>query len=232
VSTFAISFHEYQTDRQKVVVALPLYKQLSVSWFYNWELLSKEHCAGSISTDGVYLPFAMTDIVAAALRTFGSWEWLVVLEHDVVVGRDTFDRIAGYESDRDIVGAVCPQHQPPHKVMAFTQDDPQTVRHLTPEVLAPMLAAPGLYEVDKVSMSCTAINRRVLEKWDPDIAMWDVDAPVPGRQRWGHDLRFCDEAVRQGFRVWLDTAICCGHLTETTVDVRAAGFGAPSPETI
>jgi hypothetical protein len=194
----------------QIVVALPMYRQVSVAWFYHWLRMIKNPCVGLVSIEGVYLPLAMTTLVETALNKFRRWDWLVVLEDDILPPLDAFERVNGYGSEHDIVGSVNMTHEPPYRVIAFQGED--RYEHLMSELETEWLSRPGLYEVDAVSMGFTAINRRVLEKWNADVPMWQPLPPMGGQ-----DIHFCHEAKRQGFSVWLDSGMRCGHLTETTV---------------
>lgn len=72
---------------------------------------------------------------------------------------------------------------------------------------------PGMHEVDAVAMGFTAIRRRVLERWDRSVPMWQPLPPMVGQ-----DLHFCHEARKQGWRVWVDSGLRCAHLSELAVD--------------
>lgn len=201
----------------KIVVGMPMYRHVSVAWFYNWMLMDKSPCVGVVSTEGVPLPSAMDGITNTAVSAFGEWDWLVVFEDDIIPPLDAFLRVTGYDEDVDIVGSLNFMHEPPHYVNAYTLGNTRAepmYRNVKPDVLRGWLEEGNrrLFEVDAVAMGFTAIRRRVIERWDQDVPMWCPSAVVPGQ-----DIYFCHEATRQGFSVWLDTGMRCGHLTEVAV---------------
>ena len=155
---------------------------------------------------------AMDAITKTAKQKYTNWEWLVVMEHDMVVPTDAFNRLAHYGDEHDIVGAAYVMHEPPHKLMAFVRRG-EKFEVFSPERAKEVVDKPGLYECDGVPMGFTAIRRRVFDNWNPDVPMWQPTAEMPG-----HDIHFCNEARKQGFRIWLDTTIQPGHLTEMSID--------------
>lgn len=173
-----------------------------------WLQLNKANVAGVVAIEGVYLTLAMEKLVAMALKNYPDFDRLVVYEADMLPPVDAFDRIASYGDEHDIVGSVYFKHTFPYGLQAYNQPDPPQFQTLPREDAMDMLNHPDLYEVGGVAMGLTAIHRRVLEDWDPEVPMWTPTPPLVG-----HDLHFCNEARKQGYRIWLDTALGCGHMS-------------------
>lgn len=193
----------------KIVVAFPLYRQIPVSWFFQWLQMEKEPIVGTVATEGVPLEISMQTMVNMAFEKFGNdWDRMVVYEHDMIPPLDAFNRIATYPDEADIVGTTYFKHDYPHHVMAWMQVIPPRFSPLTAEVVQDMVEKPGLYPVDGVAMGFTSIHRRVFENWDTNVEMWRPTPPLVG-----HDLHFCNEAKKQGFNVLLDSGMGAGHLT-------------------
>ncbi len=193
----------------KLVVAFPFYRQLSVHWFFNFLMgMDLSPVVDYVGVDGTFLPMAMKKLVDMALQRCPDLDRLVFFEHDVLPPTDAFLRIAAYDDSYDIVAGMMFRHQSPYHVYACMETGFGGFSPLTAETTRMMAEKPDLYEVDLVSMGFTSVHRRVLERWDPDVFMWMPSPPIVG-----HDLHFCTEAKRQGFRVWLDSGIRCGHLT-------------------
>jgi hypothetical protein len=144
----------------------------------------------------------MENLMSMAYDYCPDFSRVVVYEHDMIPPVDAFNRIAQYGPEHDIVGSTYFKHEWPHHVMAWMAVDKPRFSPLTREMVKAMVEAPALYEVDAVAMGLTAISRRVLDEWNPQ-------PPFSG-----HDLWFCHAAKQlQGFKVWLDSGIGCGHLT-------------------
>jgi hypothetical protein len=232
-------------DEPQLVVAFPLYGQVSAQWFMNWLGMDYRHVASVAAVEGsMYLPQKMEMLVAKSFELCPDLDRIVVLEQDMIPPLDAFERIAAYGDEYDIVGSTYFKHEPPHHVMAWMQVDAPRFSPLTRTAVKQMVDSPGLYKVDGVAMGLTSIHRRVFEKWDPSVPMWQPTPPMVG-----HDLHFCHEANKQGFGVYLDSGLGCGHLTtipigyhdsqqalaedepETWADALARN-ATPSPETV
>ena len=193
---------------QKLLVAFPMYRQLPVDWFINWLKMEKEYVIATIATDGAYLPLALAMMVEQATEQYPDWERMVIFEQDMIPPPNAFTRIAEYGDDYDIVGSIYFKHEYPYHVNVCMQVDGINMSPLTAEAVRLLKDNPALYEVDGVSTGFTSVNRKVFENWDPKVDMWMPKAPFVG-----HDMHFCHEAKKQGFKVWVDSGIGCGHLT-------------------
>jgi hypothetical protein len=229
VKRIAIPFHQHVTADQTIVIACPMYRQLPVSWLFNWWRLQAggqmglSHCIGLVAVEGARLPIAMQRIVSTALQKFPTLEWLVVWEDDIEPPLDAFDRVASYDDRFDIVGSLNFMHEPPYRPTAFTlggTETEPTFDHVPPEVLRAWVADPGLKQVDAVAMGFTAIRRRVLDAVDP-VQMWQPVWPMQGQ-----DIQACWTAGKQGFRVALDPQMHCGHLTERSIGYQDSEAGS------
>lgn len=197
---------------QKIVVALPLYRQVSSGWLMRWLQMDKTNVVGVVASEGAYLIHAMELLTAMALERFPDFDRMVVYEADMIPPTDAFNRIATYGDEHAIVGSVYFKHNFPHDLQAYDQVDPPLFETLHRDKARRMFDNPGLHEVGGVAMGLTSIARGVVENWDPDVPMWAPTPPLAG-----HDLHFCNEARKQGHRVWLDTALGCGHMSERPV---------------
>lgn len=205
---------------QKLVVALPLYRTVPVTWLFNWLKMDMTHVGAVVGTEAMYLPMAMEVLINQAFQDCPDFDRLVVLEHDMIVPHDAFTRIAQYGYEHDIVGSVYFKHDYPFHTMAWMQVKPPMFSPITAQRIKEMKESPGLYEVDGVAMGLTSIARHVLEDWNYEVPMWNPAPPLVG-----HDLHFCNEAKKpqhgsnkdRAFKIWLDSGIGCGHLTQVAI---------------
>jgi hypothetical protein len=177
-----------------------------------WLQLKKDNVVGVVASDGAYITHAMDALTAMAFEKFPDFDRMVVYEADMLPPVDAFDHIATYGDEHDIVGSAYFKHHFPHDLQAYGQPNPPYFETLHRNVARQMIDNPGLYEVGGVAMGLTSISRRVLADWPGDVPMWTPAPPLVG-----HDLHFCNEARKQGYRVWLDTALGCGHISERPV---------------
>jgi hypothetical protein len=198
---------------QKLVIAFPFYHHISVAWFFNYLKMEKDPIIATVAVNGVSLPTAMTNLVDLAFENCPDFDRMVIFEHDMIPPLDAFNRIANYGDEYDIVGTTYFKHDRPHHVMGWMQINKPLFSPLTRDAVKMMVDSPNLYEIHGVAMGFTSIHRRVFENWDPSVQMWYPAPPFVG-----HDLHFCNEALKQGFRIWMDSGIGCGHLTTIPVD--------------
>lgn len=202
---------------QRLMVAYPLYRHVPAQWVINWFEIDKTMVTGYTATQGVYVTLAWAKLFAAAMRT-DTWDRLVIVEADMILPKDAFNRIACYGPEYDIVGSAYFQHQFPYEIMAWHQQNPPWYVQITGDEQIAMMDEPGLYPCDAVGWGLTSVARHVIENWNSDVLMFEPDlAESPVR---GHDFIFCERARKQGFKVFVDSGLRCGHLTETAI-----GFG-------
>jgi hypothetical protein len=209
----------------KLIVAFPLYKNLSAAFFTGWLGMDQSPIIGWVATNGVYVEEAMENLRDDAMSNFGEWDRLVIVEHDMLAPPQAFRTIADYPDDFDIVGPLYFGHRPPHHAMAWMEcSDQAGYRPLTPEAVREMALRPAAYPVDSVGFGFTSIHRRVFEKWD-DGPMFTAVPPLIS-----HDLSFCKRAREQGFGVWIDSSLVCGHLKESLITIENNQSASPTNE--
>lgn len=199
--------------RDKLIMGLPLSYHISVKWFYQWVNLHKQDCVGVVAVEHVQLAKALEMLRDMALERYPEWDRLVIIEHDMIPPLDGLQRIAGYsefDESPDIVGSIYFRHEPPHNGYVYVPVPGETngVGVLSSKDIRRMVENPGLYDAAACGFGFTSIHRRVFENWDPAIPMFKFEEP------WGsEDLWFCAMALKQGFKVHIDSANVCGHLT-------------------
>jgi hypothetical protein len=141
--------------------------------------------------------------------------YMVFIDDDVGWDLDSFAKLLSFQ-DADIVGGAYPLKQ-------LTEDYPVRVK-----ALPTMQARPdGLLEVDGVPTGFMRIDRKVIEALcekrkhltyypkeakpgDEKLQIIFERMMVEGR-RWSGDLNFCREAMKLGFKVWVDPEMQFTH---------------------
>lgn len=189
-------------------VVLPIYRGVSTAWFDNWLAMDQTPVAAIQVSGETMVTQAMDDLVKSAL-SLGKWDRLVVMEDDMLPPPDAFLRAARYTPAQEIVGSMYFTRRPPHYCTVYEQVDLTECRTLHPDTIRNFVENPGIYECAATGFGFTSIARHVLEQWDQDIAKFDSDRVHFG----SHDLHFCYYARKQGFKVFVDSGVNCGHLT-------------------
>ncbi|HEV3129598.1 MAG TPA: hypothetical protein VGY32_11480 [Solirubrobacteraceae bacterium] len=219
---------ERQDEVQPICVAVPLYNWVSSMFFANFVRMHRVEETPVCTVVGVYLEQAMRLLTKQALAIPG-WKRLVIVEGDMVMPEDALIRHALHTDA--VVGSLYFQHRLPHQANVMLEHPTEGVdkcAHLLPTGIKYMLDNPALYKVSIVGMGCTSIRRDVLEDWDHERwgPIWRngfqesaKDDEFTGGQI-SHDVRFCQQVVRQGHSVWLDSSIVCDQLTEGNIGAR------------
>lgn len=131
-----------------------------------------------------------------------SHQWILFVDSDMTPEPFTIPRLLSHNVD--VVGALYysrdGQYQPMYGELA--DDRVQT-------------SAEGLRKVAWVGTGCLLVKRSVLEVMDRPY----MEFLAPGM---AEDVYFCAKAGKLGFSVYVDTALCAGHMSAEPIDREAA----------
>lgn len=159
---------------------------------------------------------------AAVQRMEG--DWLLFIDDDMAWQPDAVRRLVEVrdEHDLDMVGALCFRRTPPYQPTLYMREQPDAGAY---NFLEKWKA--DVVEVDATGCAFLLVHKRVFE-----AIIGTAMPPVAERLRigpppifhWdgilGEDLRFCQDAKTAGMRVWVDTRIEIGHVSEKTITRR------------
>ncbi len=205
----------------KIAIAMPTYKNVPTEVFSAFLQMDRKDIpvTSTIISAGVYLSAAMRSFRDTLLESGNAFERLLIIESDMILPRDALRRHA--EHTEPIVGSVYFMHSPPHMPI-FTAPADEVNYHRTFSIaeVEDMLEHPGLYPAMNVGFGCTSIRRDVLEDWPGKGPMFGNREGLTSDGHlieMGHDVAFCLEARRYGWKSYVDTNIVCGHVSEYTV---------------
>ena len=142
------------------------------------------------------------NIVRAALRD--NFSHLIMMDTDQVYHQDTIPRLLSYRLP--VVGCLVYRRYPPFDpiMLKGTLGKYQTIAEWEPG---------GLVEVDATGTGCIMFDMNVFRKMP---APWfrsrrHEGAPV------GEDIGFCSDLREAGYRIFVDTAIPAGHLSQMQI---------------
>lgn len=131
-------------------------------------------------------------------------EWLLMIDDDHVFAPDLLTRLLSHK--KDIVAALCLRRDEPYGPFCFTEEISEGVYQ---PVNLHLHGPSDLLRVRAVGTGAMLIRRHVFEKIaDPWFTITDSS---------GEDMRFCDEASRNGFEIYCDLGARIGHLTTAVV---------------
>lgn len=200
----------------RIKLALALYGTVEGVWVREWmkfqaQVAAYKGYAGMVLMDGsCYVHMNRTQLAAVALKDERPWDYLLMLDQDMVLPEGLLDRIGTYQDPIVGVHYFGRVMENQRSVAGRFLADGAFQRFEDEEIEA-MLDAPGLHPCGAVGMGCTAIHRSVFEQWDPEIYPW-FQCPNTPQMGWGEDVWFCRQAAQQGWTTMLDTAIVVEHL--------------------
>lgn len=153
-------------------------------------------------------------------------DWLIFIDDDMVFDRTaigdlvaTYNRIKEEVSEPVIVGGLCVRRAPPHQPTLYVRCEDGAFNFLED------------WEGDLIEVDATGAAFYLIEKTVFEAIM---GGPMPSYEdrkllppwpfyEWigmmGEDLRFCDRAQSAGARIFIDTRIRVGHLSERPVSI-------------
>lgn len=210
----------------RLAIASPLYHNVDTK-FYSSMCAQIARYSAATGHEPILLnmggPYAAQNMRSAMriLRERDDWDRVLVVEQDMMLPRNAFFLHALLTPEDEIVGSVYFQHAPPFHINAMMRnpDEPEKMGFPNWEGVKFLLDNPGLHPCGAVGLGCTSIARDVVMKWDPDIPMFlngfspeaKDDAYANGEV--SHDVYFCQEAEKQGFKIWVLTSCVCRHIT-------------------
>lgn len=144
---------------------------------------------------------ARNDMIRAALAQ--NCTHILFIDDDTCPPADTIERLLSH--DKDIVSGLYLQRGFPHFPLMFSQsysDGRCLYKFLTPDV-------DGLVECVNTGFGCVLIKTDVFRKMEsPWVTLGEGE-----KDHWGDDITFFNRAVKAGFKIYVDTTVKVGHLT-------------------
>jgi hypothetical protein len=140
------------------------------------------------------------------------WDYLFFLDSDVIPPADAIQRLI--QKGKPIISGLYCRRSSPHAVPVAIKDG----QWLT---TLPKNKNNPLVEVHQVGAGCLLIRRNVLEQLPPQREGkhwfdWKVDMRghniFPDNQCLSEDFTFSQHAIKNGFKVILDTSVRCKHV--------------------
>lgn len=152
----------------------------------------------------------------AVQRMQGSW--LLFIDDDMVWETDAVERLvaARNEIDADIIGGLCFRRSAPHEPTMYMRENATSGGYIFLEDWS-----DDIVEVDATGMAFCLIHKRVFEliggprptlTGPPNFFRWEGTL--------GEDLRFCQDAKAAGARIFVDTRLKIGHISEVEIGQR------------
>jgi GT2 family glycosyltransferase len=148
---------------------------------------------------GLSLVYTAREEAACAMLS-EEYDALLFIDSDMITPENLLTKLV--EADKDIVSALAFRRTKPYEPCIFEKCDREDARFWYDY-------PKGLIEIQGVGMACTLIKRKVFE-----IVPQPWFFPEP---KIGEDLAFCIRAKENGFKIFCNTELICGHCTAETI---------------
>lgn len=146
------------------------------------------------------------DIVEAALESGCSH--LIMMDTDQIYHRETITRLMSHELP--IVGCLVYRRYPPFDPLMFSGEPHKYVNITEWE-------EGELVEVEATGTGCLLFDMTVFRTL-PKPWFCSIINEQTGKTETGEDFYFCQQARKAGLKIYVDTSIPCGHLSQMIIN--------------
>lgn len=150
-------------------------------------------------------------------------DWILFIDDDMTFQPDAIRLLIERqrEHDLDMVSALCFQRISPHQPTLYMRETPSAGNYTFLEDWEP----GEVIEVDATGLAFVLITRRILERIAGEFPSFEERQRfnrAPSYFRWdergyGEDMAFCQDVRAAGGRIFVDTGIKTGHVSEMIV---------------
>lgn len=150
-------------------------------------------------------------------------DWIIFIDDDMTFQPDAIRRLVETrnEHDLDMVGGLCFQRGEPYQPTLYMRESATEGNY----VFLEDWERDSVVEVDATGMAFVLITKRLLTQIAgefPDREHRLTKSKPPAYFRWdekgfGEDMTFCQDVKQAGGRIFVDTSIKTGHISETTI---------------
>lgn len=178
-----------------VTIGITINRQshFSPSFLAHYAMLQKPRATENLVEMGVYIDENRNNIVEKS-----TGKYIFFLDSDIVLPSDALIRLLSH--NLDIVSGLYFNWKFPHTPQAYIEVN---------GLYKPILEYSGLMEVDAVGAGCLLVKRSVFDS---------LEKPWFKKTELTEDFYFCRKARERGFKIYLDSTVKCGHLTEVVIN--------------
>lgn len=135
------------------------------------------------------------------------YDYLFAVDHDMTFPADTLAKMLKH--DKDLVTGIYRQRVEPQSIEIYDLNQ----QRMTIE----QLHGQGLTQIGGCGFGCVLIKKNVFEKIG--YPQFEYHVALNHSNTVSEDTDFCIKAMKQGFTLWCDPTILCGHIGATTMYV-------------
>ena len=201
-------------EKKRVSICIPLTDNIKSDFLLNFLNIINENVTKYdiklVFTKRFPLDAARNELVEKALIDNPDYLWFI--DSDMLIPPNTLDHLVA--TNKDVISALYFQRKPPYRPVVCMMKDGKYR-------LLDYVKLNSLLEVDIVGFGCVLVKRKVFEKlkekgYDTFFDFKNIQSDVT--EQLNEDMTFCENARKQGFKVFLNTSVICIHIGEILVD--------------
>lgn len=138
------------------------------------------------------------------------FDYIMWVDSDIILPKDALTRMLKHEKDI-VAGVYSYKELGTDEVVAKVLEDGSTTDYRNLKIKE-VQESKGLIEIGGFGFGCVLTKVKVFN-----------DIPFPWfiyTQDMGEDIFFCRKAQNEGYKLWLDTDVICGHIGTVNYDIR------------
>ncbi len=193
----------------KILLAIPASRYIETECIVSLFAMQKQPHEIEIFIPKNYAVDVNRNIIAKYAQENG-FEAILWVDSDTILPKDTLTQFV--EHDKDIVAGVYSYKVLGNKEVVAKRFQDETREEYDNLTIKEIKESSGLVEVDGVGFGCVLTKTSVFDK-----------VPFPWfiyTQDMGEDIFFCRKAQNEGYKLWLDTDVICGHIGTINYDIK------------
>ncbi len=138
------------------------------------------------------------------------FDYIMWVDSDMILPKNTLVRLLSH--DKDIVSGVYSYKVLGNKEVVAKRFQDETREEYDNLTIKEIKESSGLIEVDGFGFGCVLTKVSVFNKISYP---WFIYT-----QEMGEDIFFCRKAQNEGYKLWLDTDVICGHIGTINYDIK------------
>ena len=137
------------------------------------------------------------------------FDYIMWVDSDMILPKNTLVRLLSH--DKDIVAGVYSYKVLGNKEVVAKRFQDETREEYDNLTIKEIKESSGLIEVDGFGFGCVLTKVSVFK-----------EIPYPWfiyTHEMGEDIYFCRKAQNEGYKIWLDTDVICGHIGTINYDI-------------
>lgn len=138
------------------------------------------------------------------------FDYIMWVDSDMILPKNTLVRLLSH--DKDIVAGVYSYKVLGNKEVVAKRFQDETREEYDNLTIKEIKESSGLIEVDGFGFGCVLTKVSVFK-----------EIPYPWfiyTHEMGEDIYFCRKAQNEGYKLWLDTDVICGHIGQINYDIK------------